>query len=216
MAEDRFSQLIIAAGIALLFPLLFEALPVSAEERITDQVAVTVFRDHVIAVTSGEGLTRVDLSAGEEVAAVEARGLNALVQTSTRLLGFSGKVQRWAQQRTDLQERVIERHVTPRLILVRTTKKLYGFQALAGRWKIEELGAREEQRKVLVADHVAVVVTERRLLAFSAFTGGFFSQELFLDESVTETTVNDNIVILSSPMRQLIFRSQLAIWQELR
>ena len=200
----------------MITPLLLEAHPTAAQEKITDQVAVIVMRNHIFAATPDEGLIRLDLSAGEEVLAVEARGINALVQTSTRLLGFSGKTQRWSEQRTDLYEQVLEKRVTPRLIFVRTNKRLYGFLGLSGRWSAEELGAREELRDVVVADHITVAVTERRVLAFSAFTGGFFSQDLQLGERVTETMANDNIVILTTPVRRLIFRSQLKIWTELR
>ncbi|MEK7871384.1 MAG: hypothetical protein AAB244_03300, partial [Nitrospirota bacterium] len=80
-----------------------------AQNRITDQVAVTVVRQHLFAVTPGEGLIKKDLSAGEDVIAIEARGLNALVQTSSRLLGFSGQVLRWSEQDIDIRENVIER-----------------------------------------------------------------------------------------------------------
>ena len=60
------------------------------------------------------------------------------------------------------------------------------------------------------------VVTDRRALAFSAFTGGFFQQDLSSDEPVLSGAVNDNVVILSTGARRWIFRSQLAIWAELR
>jgi len=210
------SRLIVTGGFTLLLPLLSGVLLSNAQDRITDQVAVTVVRNQVFAITPREGLVRIGLSAGEEVLAVEARGLNALVHTSNRLLGFSAEVQRWVEQRTDIFESFLERRVTSRFILVRTTKRLYGFQGPLGRWKVEEVGPREETRDVLVGEHVAVVVTERRALAFSPFTGGFFSQDLQPDEAVIESTVNDNIVVLSTPSRRLVFRSQLAVWAELR
>lgn len=201
---------------ALILQLSLAGQSSSAQERIADQVSVIVVRSHLFAATPDEGLIRLDLSAGEEVLSAEARGLNALVLTSTRLLGFSGKTLRWSEQRTDLFEQILEKRITPRLIFVRTNKRLYGFQGLEGRWKMEELGAREEVREVMAGDHVVVVVTERRAMALSAFTGGFFSQDLQLDEQVLETSVNDNIAVLSTPARRLIFRSQLKIWAELR
>ena len=208
--------LCVTLGLALTMPIFSEVQPANAQDRITDQVAVTVVRNQVFAITPREGLARIGLSAGEEVLAVEARGINALVHTSIRLLGFSADVQRWVEQRTDIFESFLERRVTSRFILVRTNKRLYGFQSPLGRWKVEEVGPREETRDVLVGEHVAVVVTERRALAFSAFTGGFFAQDLQPDEAVIESTVNDNIVVLSTPSRRLIFRSQLAVWAELR
>ena len=207
---------ILALTLMLISLPFFEENQAGAQEKITDQVAVIVLSNQILAATPEEGFVRLELAAGERVLATEARGLNAFVQTSTRLLGFSVKLQRWAEQRTDLSEQIIERRITPRLIFVRSNSRLYGFQGLTGQWRSEELGAREELREVTVADHVTVVVTERRALAFSAFTGGFFSQDLHLDERVTDTMANDNIVILTTPARRLIFRSRMKIWAELR
>jgi hypothetical protein len=188
----------------------------AAQERITDQVAVTILRDQLYAATSAEGLVRVGLSSGERVLGSEARGINALVLTSIRLLGFSAQVQRWSEARTNLNEGIVERKVTPRLIMVRTDKRVFGFQGPFGRWKVEEFNLGEAPREMLVGEQVAVMLTDRRALGFSAFTGGFFPQDLATDEAVVETAINDNVAILSTPARRLIFRSQLGIWAELR
>jgi len=204
------------ASLAVSLFVLASTVPLPAQEQITDQVAVTVLRDQVFAATTGEGLIRVNLSAGERVVLMEAEGLNALVITSTRLLGFSGQVQRWSEQRLNLNEEVRDRKVMPRLVMVRTDKRVFGFQGPAGRWKMEEFNLSEEFREMLAATDIAVVITSRRVLGFSAFTGGFFSQDLSTDEVVLETKVNDNIVILSTAARRLIFRAQLGIWAELR
>lgn len=202
----------------ILAVLLVSALaaPALAQSPITDQVLITVLRDRVFAATPGEGLQRTDLLAGEEILHSESKGLNALVQTSVRLLGFSSQVMRWSEQRTDLGERVQDRRVLPRFILVRSERHLYGFQGPLGRWKIEDLGVREEIRETLAGESVAVVVTDRRALAFSAFTGGFFQQDLSPDEPVLSSAMNDNVVILTTGTRRWIFRSQLAVWAELR
>lgn len=205
----------LVAGIFVL-ALLTLSVGAGAQSPITDQILVTVLRDRIFAATPSEGLVRVDLLAGEEIQHSESKGLNALVQTSVRLLGFSSQVVRWSEQRTNLGEQVQDRRVLPRFILVRTDKRLYGFQGPLGRWKTEDLGVREEVRNTLTADHVAVVITDRRALAFSPFTGGFFQQDLSPDEPVVSTAVNDNVVILSTGARRWIFRSQLAIWAELR
>jgi len=183
---------------------------------ITDQVLITVLRDQIFAATPGEGLMRADLLAGEEIIKIESKGLNALVQTSVRLLGFSAQVVRWSEVRTDLGEKVTDSRVTQSLLFVRTKRRLYGFQGPLGRWKTEDLGVREEIRDTLVAENVAVVVTDRRALAFSAFTGGFFQQDLSTDEPVASSAVNANVVILTTGTRRWIFRSQLAVWAELR
>jgi hypothetical protein len=207
---------ILTGGFQLLLCLSVETLFAADKDRITDQVAVTIVGNRIYAATTEPGFLSVELSGGEEVQAVEARGLNALVQTSERLLGFSAEVRRWSVRETGNDEQVVERRVTPRLIFVRTNKRLYGFLAQEGHWGGRDLSPQEEHRSTLIGENLAVVVTSRRVMAFSAFTGGFFSHDLSVDEKLTETTVNDNIVVLSTPKRRLIFRSHLSIWAELQ
>jgi hypothetical protein len=205
--------------VATLALILFTVELAASQERTTDQVAVTVsiLRDQVVAVTAGEGLVSVGLTSDDRLLGIEARGLNALVVTSTRLLGFSAQVQRWSEQRLNLNEQVLDRKVTSRLILVRSDRRVFGLQGTSGLWKVEDLNRLgDDFQQILVGTHVAVVLTNRRALAFSAFTGGFFIKDLSTEDPVIETTVNDNIVILSTVNRRLIFRSQLAAWAELR
>jgi len=203
--------------IALLAFILFTAQFAASQERISDQVAVTILRDQVFAVTAGEGLVRVGLASGERVIGSEARGLNAILLTATRLLGFSAQVQRWSEERLNLNEQVVDRKVTPRMMIVRSDRRVFGFQGTSGLWKVEDLTRLgDDFQQILVGAHVAVVLTNRRALAFSAFTGGFFVQDLSTEDPVIETVVNDNIVILSTVNRRLIFRSQLAAWAEFR
>ncbi len=202
--------------VSLALGIFFLSRPTFPQELISDQVAVTVIRKEVIALTLGEGQHRIDLSAGEEVLAISSRGLNAVVQTSVRLLGFSGKAKRWAERRLHIYEKVTEVYITTRLILVRTDRRLYGFEGVSGRWSMVEIAPREEQLEILRGEHVVVVVTEQRALAFSAFSGGFFQQDLPPEESVVDTVVNDNIVILTTPVRKLVFRAGLRLWSELR
>jgi len=208
----------VASVVSLLVVCLL-SVPSSARAQgplITDQVLITVLRDRIFAATPGEGLMRADLLAGEEIMKIESKGVNALVQTSVRLLGFSSQVVRWSEVRTDLGENVQDSRVTQSFLFVRTNRHLYGFQGPLGRWKTEDLGVREEIRDTLVAENVAVVVTDRRALAFSAFTGGFFQQDLSTDDPVVASAINANAVILTTGTRQWIFRSQLAVWSELR
>lgn len=187
-----------------------------AQDKISDEVVVAVSRGRVLGITSGSGFVSARLSAGETVLLTESKGINALVQTSDRLLGFSGPVQRWREQRLDISESVQKIQVTSRLIFVRTDKRLYGFQGPIGRWKVQDLGVQEEHRQTVVQDHVAVVVTDRRVLGFSTFTGGFFAEDLFNDETIESVEANDNIIVLFTSSRKLIFRSRLAVWAETR
>lgn len=187
-----------------------------AQNKISDEVAVVVTSGRLLGLTSGSGFVRARLSAGETVVFTESKGINAVAQTSDRLLGFSGPVQRWREQQLDVSEGIQKIHVTPRLIFVRTNKRLYGFQGPIGRWKVQDLGIQEEYRQTIVEDHVAVVVTDRRVLGFSTFTGGFFAQDLSNDEAIEKVEANDNLIVLFTSTRKLVFRSGLAVWAEIR
>ena len=196
--------------------IVFFPLSTYAQEKISDEVGLVVSRGQVLGITGGSGFIGVRLSAGETVITTESKGINAVAQTSERLLAFSGPVQRWQEQRLDISEEVKEISVTPRLIFVRTGKHLFGFQGPIGRWKVQDLGVQEEHRQTVVQDHVVVVVTDRRALGFSTFTGGFFAEELSKDEVIEQVEENDNIIILSTPVRKLVFRARLAVWAEIR
>lgn len=188
----------------------------SAQSRITDQVAVVVQRDHLLGVTPNQGFVRLRLDASEIVHHTEAKGLNAVVQTSRRILAFSGILQRWMEQRLDTAEVVKTIDVTPRLIMVVTDKHLYGFQGDPGRWKTEDLHVREAVLRRQIEELVAVIMTDQRVLGFSTLTGGFFPEDLRSDETITDIQGNDNIVVLTTPVRRLVFRSGLAVWAEMR
>ncbi len=187
-----------------------------SQERITDQVTVTVNKGRLFGIHSGEGIARIPLAAGESIVTIKAKGLTGFVQTSVRLLGYSGKFQRWSELRLDVSEILRDVYVTPRLILVVGEQHLYGFQSGIGQWRIESLRPREMPTQVIVKDHVAVVISNDQVYGFSAFTGGFFSKDLPLTYEEITSEVNDNIIILKLNDRQLIFRSRLAVWTELR
>ncbi|GJL64422.1 MAG: hypothetical protein NPIRA04_30760 [Nitrospirales bacterium] len=208
----------IACGVLLCvgFVLTLSCSTVWAQERITDQVAVTVNKGRVLGIHRGEGIARIPLAAGEDIVDIQAKGVTGFVQTSLRLLGYSGTLQRWSPQELEVSEQVVRSYVTPRLILVVGEQRIYGFQGEIGRWKVQELRPRETLRQVIVKDHVAVLVTANQALGFSAFTGGFFSKDLPHSQDIITNHANDNIVILTFNDRQLLFRSGLAIWAELR
>src|SRR2546426_6326005 len=168
----------VASVVSLLVVCLL-SVPSSARAQgplITDQVLITVLRDRIFAATPGEGLMRADLLAGEEIMKIESKGVNALVQTSVRLLGFSSQVVRWSEVRTDLGEKGQDSRVTQSFLFVRTNRHLYGFQGPLGRWKTEDLGVREEIRDTLVAENVAGRGTDPRRAGLAALIGGVLSQ----------------------------------------
>ena len=203
-------------GTLLISFLFCSAADLPAEEKITDQVGVAVLKNKVYGATPSGHLTFFELSAGEKVLEIESQGINALVRTSIRLLGFSGVVMQWSERTPNLFDPFIESIVTPQLIFVRNQKTLYGFQGLRAQWKKEELDTHEEFKEILYGENLVVAITSRRVLALSAFTGGFFSRDLSRQEEFLGKVVNDNIAILTTSQRRLIFRSKLAIWAELR
>lgn len=182
---------------------------------ITDQVAITSGQGKLFGLTSGEGVARRFLAAGEEVLVIETKGVTGFVQTSARLLGFSGRLNRWVDLILPTGEQIIKWKVTSRMIVVQGREAAYGFQSDRGRWKRESWGAGESLQNSAVKAHIAVLVTNRRALGFSAFTGGFFSRDLPLGNQIREIEINDNIVILHLSGFMLVFRSGLAIWAKL-
>jgi len=186
-----------------------------AQEVITDQVSITSGGGQLFGITSGEGIARKFLNAGEEILAIEAKGVTGFVHTTKRLLGLSGRLQRWVGMNLSSVEEVGKWTVTPRMIVVQGREAVYGFQSDLGRWKRESWGAGETIMNSVVEDHVGVVITNRRALGFSAFTGGFFSQDLPSGNSIHKLQVNDNVVIIHLSGLTLVFRSGLAIWAEL-
>jgi len=187
----------------------------ATQNVITDQVAITSGQGKLFGLTPGEGVARQFLVAGEEVLVIEAKGVTGFVQTSTRLLGFSGRLKRWAGLTLGTGEHIIKWTVTPRMIVVQGREAAYGFQSDRGRWKREPWGAGESLQNSAVKAHIAVMVTNRRALGFSAFTGGFFPRDLSAGNQIQEIEINDNVVILHLSGFMLVFRAGLTIWAKL-
>jgi len=203
------------ASWGLAYALCQAPLPVVGQELITDQVSLTVGRGQIFGVTPGEGIARQFLGSGEEIVAMEAKGVTGFVHTTKRLLGFSGRMLRWVEFPLSSAEHIVEWTVTPWMIIVIGKQQGYAFQSELGRWKKESWGAGEVLGNVQVTSHVGLVMTNRRALAFSANTGGFFPQDLSLAGELPSVQMNDHIVILHAAARTFVFRSGLAIWTEL-
>lgn len=186
-----------------------------AHDVVTDRVSITSSQGQLFGMTSREGISRQFLRAGEQVMEMEAKGDTGFVLTTTRLFGFSGKLQRWVSLTLSTSERILKWAVTPRMIIVQGDQATYGFQSDSGRWKRERWGAGESLQDSAVKNSVAVIVTDRRVLAFSVFTGGFFSQDLPVGNRIHDIQINDNVVILHLSDFMLVFRSGLAIWARL-
>jgi len=185
------------------------------QEVVTDQVSITSARGQLFGITAGEGIARQELASGEDVLVVGTKGVTGYVQTTSRLLGFSGRLQRWIDMNLSSAEEVLKWTVTPRMIIVQGRQAVYGFQSDLGRWKRDPWGAGETLVKSVVHENVGVLITNRRALGFSALTGGFFSQDLPSGNSIQDIQGNDNVVIIHLSGLMLVFRSGLAIWAEL-
>ncbi len=186
-----------------------------AHDVVADRVGITSGQGHLFGMTSGEGITRQVLGAGEQVLVMEAKGVTGFVQTTTRLFGFSGMLQRWVSMTLPTSDHILKWAVTPRMIIVQSQQATYGFQSDRGRWKREPWGAGESLQESAVKDSIAVLVTDRRALGFSAVTGGFFSQDMPVGNHIHDIQINDHVVILHLSDFMLVFRSGLAIWAEL-
>jgi len=202
-------------AVALAFGLGQVPLSAWGQEIISDQVSLTVERGQIFGVTSGEGIARQFLASGETIVEMEAKGLTGYVQTNKRLLGFSGRMQRWVEFPLSTAEQILEWNVTPWMVIVIGKRQGYGFQSDLGRWKQESWGAGELLETVHVKSSVGLVLTNRRALAFSANTGGFFSIDLAQPWEGQDVQINDHIVLLHAGGRTFVFRSGLAIWAEL-
>ena len=185
------------------------------QEVVTDQVSITSSRGQLFGITSGEGIARKFLASGEDILVVETKGVTGYVQTTTRLLGFSGRLQRWVDMNLSSAEQVAKWTVTPRMIVVQGREAVYGFQSDLGRWKREPWGAGEVFVNSVVDDYVGVLITNRRALGFSALTGGFFTKDLPSGNPILNMQVNDNVAIIHLSGLTMVFRSGLAIWAEL-
>ena len=201
-----------AFPVMVLWGLALWPLHVWSQEVVTDQVTITLARGQLFGITSGEGIARRVLAPGEDVLVVESKGVTGFVQTTTRLLGFSGRLQRWVEMNLSSAEEVITATVTLQMIIVQGRQAAYGFQSDLGRWKREPWGAGEVLVKSIVNDYVAVLISNRRALGFSALTGGFFPQDLPSGNTIDQTEANANIVIIHLSGLMLVFRSGLAIW----
>ncbi len=185
------------------------------QEIISDQVIITSGQGRLFGITSSEGISRKFLAAGEEILAIEAKGITGFVHTTKRLLGFSARLKRWVSVNLSTAEHILKWTVTPRMVVVQGRENVYGFQSDLARWKKESWGSGEKFKGDFVEDYVGVLVTDRRALGFSAFTGGFFSQDLPLGNPIREVQINDNVVVIHLLGRKLVFRSGLAVWAEL-
>jgi hypothetical protein len=178
------------------------------------EVAVWIEQGQAVATSLVSGRREIPLDAQEIVTGSGASGINAIVVTSRRLLGFSSRTLTWSKVDRDLNEKVLERRVLPTFSVVRTDKHLYGFRGANGIWLDEALGIRETVKRTQTTDYGSVFVTNERLVGFASLLGDFSSKALGIHEHITRLDNEKGLVIVTTNNRTLVFGSRLSGWEE--
>jgi hypothetical protein len=179
-----------------------------------NEVAVWIEQGQAVATSLVSGRREIPLDAQERVTGSGASGINAVVVTSRRLLGFSSRTLAWSMTDRDLYEKVLERRVLPTFSVVRTDKHLYGFRGANGIWLDEALGIRETVKKTRSTDYGAVFVTNERLVGFASLLVDFSSKALGIHEHIRRLDNEKGLVIVTTSHRTLVFGSRLSGWEE--
>jgi hypothetical protein len=167
-----------------------------------------------VATSRLSGRREIPLGAQEVVISSGANGINDLVVTSRRLLGFSSRALTWSKTELDVNEKVIERTILPSFSLIRTDRHLYGFRGVTGLWLKEALGIRENVTRSHSNDYGAVVLTDERVVGFTPLLGGFASKPLDVHERIVGVENENGLILVSTTKRTLVFGSRLSGWEE--
>ena len=201
-------RLLLGTLACLFWPSVTEA--VESDNEVTIQIEPR----QAVAISQLSGRRVIPLDAHETVISSDASGINAIVVTSRRLLGFSSRTLTWSETDRDLTERVLERRMLPTFSVVRTNKHLYGFRGANGIWLDEVLGVRETVKTTHTTDYGAVFVTNERLVGFASLLGDFSSKALGIHEDITRLDNEKGLIIVTTSDRTLVFGSRLSGWDE--
>ncbi|MDF0674166.1 MAG: hypothetical protein P0120_07460 [Nitrospira sp.] len=180
------------------------------------QSEVTVWHESGMAVATSplSGRREIPLGAQEVVISSGTNGINGIVVTSRRLLGFSSRALTWAKKELDVNEKVLERKILPTFSLIRTDRHLYGFRGANGLWLEEALGVREKVTRFHSNDYGVVFITNERLIGFTPLLGGFASKPLDVHERIVGVDNENGLILVSTTRRTLVFGSRLSGWEE--
>jgi hypothetical protein len=182
--------------------------------ELDSEVVVWIEPGQAVATSPLGGRREIPLDVQETVVGSGAKGINAIVVTSRRLLGFSSRTLTWSKTDRDLYEKVLERRILPTFSLVRTDKRLYGFRGANGIWFKEALGVREKVDRLHSNDYGSVAVTNERLVGFGPLLGEFSSKPLGVHERITQVDNANGIIIITTSHRTLVFGSRMSGWDE--
>ncbi len=201
-------QLLLATLAWLVWPSVTHAVDYGNE------VTVLIEPRQAVATSLMSGRRAIPLDTHETVIGSDANGINAIVVTSRRLLGFSSRTLAWSETDRDLNEKVLERRVLPTFSVVRTNKHLYGFRGANGVWLDEPLGVREAVKRTQTTDYGVVFVTNERLVGFASLLGDFSTKALGIHEDITRLDNENGLIIVTTSTRTLVFGSRLSGWDE--
>lgn len=187
--------------------------PVVAND-LQSEVAVWIESGMAVATSQLSGRRELPLGAQEVVIGSGANGINGIVVTSRRLLGFSSRALTWSKKELDVNEKVLERKILPAFSLIRTDRHLYGFRGVNGLWLEEALGVREKMTRFHSNDYGAVFITNERLIGFTPLLGGFASKPLDVHEHIVGVDNDKGLILVSTTKRTLVFGSRLSGWEE--
>ncbi|MBH0208703.1 MAG: hypothetical protein HP495_09365 [Nitrospira sp.] len=197
--------------------LLLACSPWTAMAQATEMgTEVTVWVESGFAVANSQfsGRREMPLGTHEVVLSSGASGLNGIVVTSRRLLGFSSRALTWTKIELGVNEKVLERKILPTFTLIRTDHDLYGFRGVNGLWLKESLGVREKVRQSYCNDYGAVFITNERAVGFTPLLGGFASKPLDVHEQILGVDNDNGLIVVSTTRRTLVLGSRLSGWEE--
>ena len=195
-------------------PMALIVSPVVATANPQTEVALWFESGMAVATSQLSGRREFPLGAQEVVISSGSSGINGIVVTSRRLLGFSSRALTWSKKELDVNEKVLEREILPTFSLIRTDRHLYGFRGVNGLWLEEALGVREQVNRFHSNDYGAVFITNERLIGFTPLLGGFTSKPLDVHERVVGVDNDSGLIVVSTTRRTLVFGSRLNGWEE--
>jgi hypothetical protein len=205
---------LLASQLVLLIIGLSLCLNAAYSLELESEIVVWIEPGLAVANSPLSGRREIPLDALETVLGSDASGINAIVVTSRRLLGFSSRTLAWSKTDRDLHEKILERRILPTFSLVRTDKHLYGFRGANGIWFKEALGVREKYHRLHSNDYGSVIVTNERLVGFGPLLGQFSSKPLGVHERITQVGNEDSVIIITTNRRTLVFGSRMSGWDE--
>lgn len=178
------------------------------------EVTLWLESGQAVATSQLSGRRELPLGAQEVIISSGTNGINGIVVTSRRLLGFSSRALTWSKQELDVNERVLERKILPSFSLIRTDRHLYGFRGVNGLWIKEPLEIREKVARFHSNDYGAVFITNERLVGFTPLLGGFASKSLGVHERIVGVDNENGLIVVSTNQRTLVFGTRMSGWEE--